>query len=93
MHEKLLRAEEVAERLAISKAFAYQLMRTGSLPVLRLGRSIRVREQDLEQFISRSVHRENHTFIASHDDFPNPPSGQPNLLVKGENHVSQKKSK
>jgi len=53
---KLLRADEVAEILNISKAFAYQLMQTGELPTVHLGRSVRVRPSDLEEVIRSNTY-------------------------------------
>ncbi len=50
---RLLRVDEVAEILAISKAHAYQLIRRGELECLRLGRSVRVRTEDLNSFIAK----------------------------------------
>jgi excisionase family DNA binding protein len=49
MLNKLLRGEAVAQLLSISKAFAYQVMAAGKIPVVRLGRSVRVRPEDLEK--------------------------------------------
>ena len=48
---KLLKAEEIAELLGVSRSFAYALMQTGQLPTVHLGRSVRVRPGDLEEFI------------------------------------------
>ena len=48
---KLLKAEEVAELLSVSRSFAYALMQTGQLPTVHLGRAVRVRPEDLEEFI------------------------------------------
>ena len=48
---RLLRGEDVAEILNISLPFAYQLMRRGEIPTVRLGRAVRVREIDLDNFI------------------------------------------
>ena len=55
MVNKLLRSEEVAELLNISKAMAYRIMADGRLPVLRLGRAVRVRPEDLEAFVANNV--------------------------------------
>ena len=55
MTNKLLRGTEVAETLNVSKAFAYQLMAAGKIPVVRLGRAVRVRPEDLEKYIETSV--------------------------------------
>jgi len=53
---KLLRPEEVTEILGISRSFAYHLMQTGALPVVRLGKACRVRPQDLDEFIKKNLH-------------------------------------
>jgi excisionase family DNA binding protein len=53
--DRLLNAAEVAKRLGISKAKAYQLMLRGEIPTVRMGRNVRVRPQDLEVFINRQV--------------------------------------
>ena len=51
----LLKAEEVAERLNICKSFAYSLMKTGQLSTVQIGRSVRVRPQDLEDYINQNT--------------------------------------
>ena len=51
MNAHLLKANEVSERLNISRSLAFALMRDGTLPTIRFGRCVRVRPQDLEQFI------------------------------------------
>ena len=48
---KLLNATEVAQILNVSKSFAYQLIRKGQIATVRLGRSVRVRPEDLVAFI------------------------------------------
>ena len=55
MNSVLLKAKDVAERLNISRSQAFVLMRDGSLPTIRFGRCVRVRPQDLEQFILRNI--------------------------------------
>jgi excisionase family DNA binding protein len=50
--QPLLKINEVAFRLGISRSFAYNLLMSGALPVIKIGRSRRVRPVDLEQFIS-----------------------------------------
>jgi len=54
---KLLKAEEVAERLSVSRSFAYSLMKTGQLPTVHLGRSVRVNPRDLEDYINLNTTR------------------------------------
>jgi excisionase family DNA binding protein len=53
---KLMRAKDISSILNISRSYAYLLMQSGELPTVRLGRSIRVRPQDLEVFIERNIH-------------------------------------
>jgi excisionase family DNA binding protein len=55
MNSILLKAKDVAESLNISRSQAFALMRDGSLPTIRFGRCVRVRPQDLEQFILRNI--------------------------------------
>jgi excisionase family DNA binding protein len=53
--EQLLRAEDVAKVLNVSRTQAYRLMRE-SLPVVRFGgATVRVRLSDLESFIASHV--------------------------------------
>jgi excisionase family DNA binding protein len=51
----LLTGEEIAKILHVSRAYAYQLMRQKQIPTVKIGRSVRVRPGDLEQFISTNV--------------------------------------
>jgi excisionase family DNA binding protein len=50
----LLRISEVAEALSISRSSAYVLIRTGEIPVVRIGRSMRVSADDLQTWIRAS---------------------------------------
>ena len=49
--EQLLTLAEVAQLLQVSKSKLYQERRAGNLRVLRFGRTIRLREKDVRQFI------------------------------------------
>jgi excisionase family DNA binding protein len=53
--EKLLKGNEVAKVLNVSRSYAYLLMQSGELPIVRLGRSVRVRPIDLEKFIKQNI--------------------------------------
>ena len=55
MSERLLKAIDIAQRLNISKAYAYLLIKRGYLPCLHLGKACRVRPEDLEQFIANNI--------------------------------------
>jgi excisionase family DNA binding protein len=49
----LLKASDVAGRLNISKALAYQLMSSGEIPTVRIrGKIVRVTEEDLQGYIN-----------------------------------------
>lgn len=51
--EKLLRVREVAALLQVEPARVYQLVREGLLPVVRLGRSVRVHPGELDRWARR----------------------------------------
>ncbi len=54
--EQLLKGSDVAEYLSISRSKAYGLMKSGDIPTVKFGRSVRVRIEDIEHFIL--THRE-----------------------------------
>jgi len=49
--EELLKPDEVASILKISKAKAYSLLNSGEIPTVRIGVLLRVRRADLEWYI------------------------------------------
>lgn len=53
--EILLRVTDVADYLNISRSLAYQLIQSGQIPSVRMGRSVRVRPQDLNNFINQKI--------------------------------------
>lgn len=53
MLEPLLTAEEVAAILKVRKGRVYELVRSGSLPAVHLGRQVRFRRADLEAWLDR----------------------------------------
>ena len=52
---RLLKATEVAEILNVSRSMAYMLMERGDLRTVVIGAARRVRPQDLETFIEKSL--------------------------------------
>ena len=52
---QILTASEVANVLKISRAFAYQLMRTQQIRTVNIGRAVRVLREDLADFINKSA--------------------------------------
>jgi len=59
MVNRLLKGKEVAHFLNVSKAFAYRLMAERRIPTIKMGRSVRVRPEDLEQFVTESIVERN----------------------------------
>ncbi len=55
MEIRLLKSDEVAEMLQISRSMAYALMKRGDIPTVRIGTSVRVRPEDLEKYIQDNV--------------------------------------
>jgi len=51
----LLRAVEVAKLLGVSRSLAYEMMATGRLPVVRIGRAVRVPKVALAEWIRRKT--------------------------------------
>jgi len=53
--DRLLKGDEVARILNISRSQAYKLMQQGGIPTVRIGRSVRVRYESLWQFIEQNT--------------------------------------
>ena len=51
----LLKAQDIADMIRISKSMAYQLMQRGEIKTVKFGRSVRVRPSDLDRFINKSL--------------------------------------
>lgn len=58
-HERLLlRVNEAASLIAISRAKFYELMRKGDIPFIKVGKSSRIRLSDLHHWVSMQVTRD-----------------------------------
>lgn len=55
MTTQLLTVAEVAELFRVSSMTVYRLIRNGELPALRVGRSYRVSEEDLQAYLQSQV--------------------------------------
>lgn len=53
--DAVLTVPEVAQRLKISHDLAYRLIRDGSIPAIKLGRSIRVPRDRFEEWLQGSA--------------------------------------
>jgi excisionase family DNA binding protein len=51
---RLLTAPDVARILNISKGAAYKLIQLNQIPSIRINRSVRVKPEDLDEFISQN---------------------------------------
>jgi excisionase family DNA binding protein len=49
----LLSVEEVCEALGMARSWVYRRLRSGEIPSVRLGRSVKVRRQDLEEYLQK----------------------------------------
>ena len=52
MEQLLLRAEDVQKALGLGRSKIYEMMASGELPTVRLGRSVRVPAQALTEWVS-----------------------------------------
>jgi len=48
---RLLTVEQVADALALNTFTIYRMVNRGRIPTVRIGRSVRVKESDLNQFV------------------------------------------
>lgn len=55
MNAQLLTAGEVADLLRVSTMTVYRLIRAGELPAVRVGRSYRVRQGDLDAYLQSQL--------------------------------------
>ena len=55
MDSLLVSIPDAAAQLAISRSKAYQLVAAGELPVLRIGRSARIRREDLAAWVETKL--------------------------------------
>ncbi|MGH2513069.1 MAG: helix-turn-helix domain-containing protein [Candidatus Limnocylindrales bacterium] len=51
MTDRLLTAEELAERFGMTKGYVYKLCREHRIPHLRLGRTVRFRAEAIDEWI------------------------------------------
>jgi excisionase family DNA binding protein len=53
---KFLTVAEVAAMMRVSKMTVYRLVHNGELPAVRVGRSFRVREDDVDEYLRKSFY-------------------------------------
>ena len=52
----LLTVADISFRLHLSRSCSYALMQSGAIPTVRIGKSRRVRSEDLEAFIKHNIY-------------------------------------
>lgn len=55
MNERLLRVSDIAPELGITTGRVYQLIGQGSIPAIRIGGRIRIRETDWERWLIQQI--------------------------------------
>jgi excisionase family DNA binding protein len=64
MITNLLKPVDVSHVLGISKSLCYRLIQQGTLPAVKFGKTIRIRENDVELFILENLtNKENERTI------------------------------
>jgi len=53
---KFLTVAEVASMMRVSKMTVYRLVHNGELPAVRVGRSFRVTEDDVDEYLRKSFY-------------------------------------
>jgi len=54
-HARFLTVGEVAAILRVSNMTVYRLINAGQLPAARIGRSFRVRQEDLDRYVAEHL--------------------------------------
>ncbi len=52
MVDRLITAEDIVERTSLGRSKVYQLLADGSIPAIRIGRSVRVSESDFAAWLA-----------------------------------------
>jgi len=52
--ESLLKADEVAQVLGVSRSKAYMMMRRREIPTITIGKNVRVSKEDLQAYIEQN---------------------------------------
>ena len=53
--DRLLTVAEVADHMRVSNMTVYRLIKSGTLPALRVGKNFRIRARDLASYLDASV--------------------------------------
>lgn len=59
MEKLLLRIPEAAELVGLGRSKIYELIREGEIPIIRIGRSLRIPAAELRLWVSRQLQRDD----------------------------------
>ncbi len=62
---RLFTVEEVCEVLGMGKSWVYQRLRSGEIPSIRLGRVLKVKQEDLEEYLENQRWRQSNGLESS----------------------------
>jgi excisionase family DNA binding protein len=80
---RLLTVQEAADFLRVTQARAYQLLRSGMIPEVRIGRQIRISENALHEWVARGGYPLPHRTVSSEgDDRVAESSGSPDAAIR-----------
>ncbi|MGQ9475779.1 MAG: helix-turn-helix domain-containing protein [Actinomycetota bacterium] len=54
---KLLTVNEVANILRVSNMTVYRLVKSGQIPAIRVGKNYRIKESDVNEYLSKGIQR------------------------------------
>ncbi|MDI7253385.1 MAG: helix-turn-helix domain-containing protein [Actinomycetota bacterium] len=54
---RFLTVAEVAEMMRVSKMTVYRLVKSGQIPAIRVGKNYRIKESDVNEYLSRGTQR------------------------------------
>ncbi len=74
METRFFTAVEISSILKISRALAYRLIAQGQIPSIRFGRTVRVKEADLERFLHENSRGYRAGSTGMGDELPRPSS-------------------
>src|SRR5215208_5095567 len=65
--DRLLSVQEVSEQLGMGRSWVYNQIKSGELPHVQLGGTVKIKREDLEGYIQRQ-HRSSATFKAGEQE-------------------------
>ena len=67
---QLLSIPQLCQELGMGRSWIYRRLRSGEIPSIRLGRSIKVRREELEEYLQRHHYPERHQALQEKESPP-----------------------